>query len=150
MHLRQAGPEDADRIASLCVDHAAFERLCDCPFNQGWSARLARLILTGDIKVWMIEDAAGAVAGYASVSLQVATLGAYRYAHLDCLYLRPAARRKGLGNQMIKLIRRYAADSGCRELQWQTPDWNQDAVQFYEAMGADSSRKIRFRLSCAC
>ncbi len=34
-----------------------------------------------------------------------------------------------------------------REVQWQTPDWNTNAVRFYLRLGAQASNKTRFKLA---
>jgi hypothetical protein len=36
--------------------------------------------------------------------------------------------------------------SGIAKVQWQTPDWNESAIQFYRALGAADAAKVRFAL----
>ncbi|MDM4767930.1 GNAT family N-acetyltransferase [Pelomonas sp. SE-A7] len=145
--LRAAGPADAPVLAALCAEHAAYERLANWPADPGLASRLAEALASGRLNAWLVLTGSGEALGYASVTLDFATLGAYRFAHLDCLYLRPAARRQGLGQRLLDCVQAFASQQGCRELQWQTPPWNQGAIAFYEACGAQGCDKRRFRLA---
>ena len=47
---------------------------------------------------------------------------------------------------MLRTARLYALSVGIDELQWQTPEWNERAIQFYLREGAMSEIKSRFSL----
>jgi len=41
-------------------------------------------------------------------------------------------------------IKAYGKAINCSEIQWQTPDFNKEAIDFYKKLGADSKTKERF------
>jgi GNAT superfamily N-acetyltransferase len=142
--VRAATPADAAALAPLCAAHAAYERL---PYRAvGHVQRLQVALSSGQLNVWLLELDALAV-GYASVTLNFATLSCQHFAHLDCLYLAPAARGHGGGQALMRAVQAFATDQGCAELQWQTPDWNHDAMRFYARLGARASGKQRYTLN---
>ncbi len=144
--LGTAGPGDAPALATLCREHAAYERLATCVDDVGFEARLAAALAARRLHTWLAWRE-GQALGYVSLTLDFATLGAQPFAHMDCLYLRPAARGQGLGARLLRQALDFAAAQGCAELQWQTPDWNEGAQRFYLRAGATALDKKRFVLA---
>lgn len=56
--------------------------------------------------------------------------------HLDCLYLDPPFRGRGLGSRLIAQAATGARHHGLTAVRWQTPSWNTDAIRLYERLGA--------------
>lgn len=56
--------------------------------------------------------------------------------YLEDLYVKPAYRGKGLGKQLLEATAEEARRAGARRLDWQVLDWNEEAVRFYERIGA--------------
>lgn len=141
--VRAAVPADAEALAPLCAAHAAYERL---PYSAtGHTQRLRQALANGLLHVWLMEQGGSAV-GYASVTLDWATLSARRFAHLDCLYLDPEARGQGGGQMLMQAAQAFAREQGCTTLQWQTPEWNHGARRFYQRLGAVGVGKQRYAL----
>ena len=139
-----AAPDDAATLVPLCAAHAEFERL---PYSGvGHAQRLHAALARGQLLAWLLEGD-GMALGYASVTMDFATLSGRPYAHLDCLYLTPRARGQGGGQALMQVVRGFAIGQGYEELQWQTPQWNHDAARFYVQLGATASAKQRFTLS---
>jgi GNAT superfamily N-acetyltransferase len=130
-------------LVRLCAEHAAYER---ASFDaEGKEVALAHMLFAPDARLkCLIAEEAGRVIGYASFSVEVSTWDADRYMHMDCLFLRPAARNKGIGQLLMRRIAQEALALGVRRMQWQTPSFNVDAVRFYDRMGPE--RKEKFRL----
>ena len=59
-----------------------------------------------------------------------------RTLHLEDLFVTQAARGKGLGYALLDAVIRYGHAHGCRRVQWEVLDWNEDAIRFYKAQGA--------------
>ena len=141
--IRPACADDSEALAALCAEHAAYEKL-PCP-GTGHAARLAAALNADRFHAWMgLLD--GSPIGYASASFDFSTLSAQPFCHLDCLYLRPAARQLGLGEALLERVAACARKAGCAQLQWQTPVWNADAIRFYDRMGATRLEKQRYSL----
>jgi GNAT superfamily N-acetyltransferase len=144
--VRRAVPDDAGTLANLCAAHAAYERI---PYSaEGHAQRLHAALASGQLHAWLLEND-GLAQGYASVTLDFATLSGLLYAHMDCLYLAPCARNQGGGRALMQAVQVFAVAQGCAELQWQTPQWNHNAARFYDRMGACASAKQRYSLSLA-
>lgn len=56
--------------------------------------------------------------------------------YLEDLYVRPAARGRGLGSQMLAWLARLALERGCGRFEWAVLDWNEPALKVYRGLGA--------------
>lgn len=144
--VQRALPAHAAWLTPLCAAHAAYEQ---CAFAaEGHTERLQAALAQGRVQAWWLEPAGGGEAlGYASVTLDWATLQAQPFAHLDCLYLVEAVRGHGAGRLLVDAVVRFARAQGCSSLQWQTPHWNAGAIRFYQRLGAGAQTKARFTLA---
>lgn len=141
---RAVTPPGCALVRPLAVAHARYER-SDAEVPPDWGDRVAGLIAAGRLDLFVASDG-GAAIGYASVTTEVSTWTAGRYAHLDCLFVAEARRDAGVGRQLVGAVVDHARAQGLAELRWQTPTWNEDAVRFYRRLGAVESPKVRFTL----
>ena len=145
VQVRRASGADVPRLLPLCVEHAAFERL---PHALDHAAPDLTAALDGTpalLHAWLAECGDEAV-GYATASLDFSTLAAARYLHMDCLFVRENWRNRAIGRQLWQALHDFARASGCRQMQWQTPEWNTAAARFYRRLGACELRKRRYVL----
>ncbi len=56
--------------------------------------------------------------------------------YLEDLYVRPAARGRGLGSQMLAWLAKLALTRGCGRFEWAVLDWNEPALAVYRGLGA--------------
>ena len=56
--------------------------------------------------------------------------------YLEDLYVRPAARGRGLGKQLLVQLARLALARGCARFEWSVLDWNAPSIAFYRGLGA--------------
>ncbi|AOT07041.1 GNAT family N-acetyltransferase [Pseudoalteromonas luteoviolacea] len=82
--------------------------------------------------------------GYFSIIPQFSTWDMKEYLYLDCLFIQDTYRGMGIGKYVIHYIFNLAKKRGYQQVQWQTPDTNQSAIQFYLAQGAKPKAKHRF------
>ena len=146
--IRAVVPNDLDALLALCDEHARYERAGSIAVeNPGLKARLSSLLFADPPRLWawIAEDRSGPL-GYASASSEVSTWRASEYVHLDCLYLRDGQRGRGIGAALLRAVIAHARALGASQLQWQTPDWNQDAARFYRRHGASEAFKRRYTL----
>ncbi len=144
--IRPAAGADLPQVAALAADHAAYERADRPP--AGLPDRLAALISgpTPRLHLLVADTGGGKLVGYASCAPELSTWQGREYLHLDCLYLDEAYRGLGLGARLIGAAGELAGRLGLGELQWNTPDWNTDAIRFYRRLGATDRAKLRFSL----
>lgn len=55
---------------------------------------------------------------------------------LEDLFVLPAYRRQGVGTALLKAVARLARDRDYGRIEWSVLDWNREAIQFYERLGA--------------
>lgn len=145
--LRQISPADLPDLMLLCREHAQYEGL---PFvESGQADRLRSALFNASPRLfgWVVPSGNdGGLSGYMTATIDYATWSARPFVYLDCLYLRPVARRGGLGRTMMSTLADFARDHGCAEIQWQTPPTNAIGLAFYRALGARELAKARFSL----
>jgi GNAT superfamily N-acetyltransferase len=56
--------------------------------------------------------------------------------YLEDLFVRPAARSKGVGQALLRWLAAEAVKRGCGRLEWAVLDWNEPAIRFYKSLGA--------------
>ena len=56
--------------------------------------------------------------------------------YIEDLFVKPEIRGKGIGKIMIAFLAKLAKERKCGRLEWWCLDWNNDAIQFYENLGA--------------
>ena len=70
--------------------------------------------------------------------------------YLEDLFVRPEARGRGVGKQLLAWLARTALERGCARLDWAVLDWNEPAIGFYRSLGAVALDEwTAFRLSGA-
>ncbi|MFZ1686255.1 MAG: GNAT family N-acetyltransferase [Flavobacteriales bacterium] len=143
--IRSARAEDMEELIALCVEHAAYERTDYSP--EGKTEALSAMLFAADARLLcLVAEEDGALLGYATFSVEVSTWDADRYMHMDCLFLRPAARNKGIGRKLMQAIAQHALKKGVKRMQWQTPAFNTDAIRFYDRMKPVKKEKVRLFL----
>ncbi|MFE1903792.1 GNAT family N-acetyltransferase [Streptomyces gardneri] len=167
--VRHARAEDLERVVELVAEHAEYEKAA--PPAPGLATRLAGLLFGGTgredgfggpepadeprrpsggetprLRCLVAELPDGSLAGYATCAPELSTWDGVAYLHMDCLYLTSTARGHGLGPLLLDAVRAEARALGLTEIQWQTPAWNEDAIRFYDRLGATSKEKRRYSL----
>jgi ribosomal protein S18 acetylase RimI-like enzyme len=144
--VRRVTVSDLAEISALCSAHAAYEI---APFNpKGHAERLAVAISgTTPRAVLMLAEVNGHAVGYASICREFSTWTGRDFLHMDCLFVSECRRGQGIGRQLFDAVLDEAKRGAVAEVQWQTPEWNTNAIQFYRAMGAVDATKARFVLS---
>jgi len=74
--------------------------------------------------------------GFALYFTSFSTWLGRRGLYLEDLYVRPAARGRGVGRALLARLARIATSRGCRRLEWSVLDWNEPAIRFYRSLDA--------------
>src|SRR5262245_11798213 len=135
IQIREAGVEDVAVILGFIQELAEYEKLSH---EVVATEALLREHLFGGRRVAeaRIAEVGGQPMGYAlffrNFSAWLGRPGIY----LEDIYVRPAARGKGVGTALLREVARVAVQRGCGRLEWAVLDWNESAIEFYERMGA--------------
>lgn len=143
MKIRFAQEKDVPQLVGLCALHAEYEQSSYDPTNK-LEALKEHLFNSQNPVRCLVVETEGELMGYASFIKQFSTWDAGFYIYLDCLYLKESIRGHGIGTKLMEQVKGYGISEGCHLVQWQTPDFNENAIAFYQKLGASSKTKERF------
>ena len=145
--IRGVRESDVDAVVRLVHDLAEYERAPqECHLT---SAQLsAALFAPSPALFGHVAEVDGEVVGMSLWFLSFSTWTGTHGLYLEDLYVRPERRGGGLGRALFLALAKEAADRGLGRFEWSVLDWNQPAIDFYEAMGASPvSDWTRYRLA---
>lgn len=134
--IREAKENDLPQILKLIKELAEFEKLSQyvtadeaiLKENIFGSRRYAEVILA---------EYEGNLAGQAIFFYNFSTFQGKPGIYLEDLYVRPAYRKKGIGNELLKYLIDLAKSKNCGRVQWIVLEWNKPAIEFYKKIGAE-------------
>ena len=138
--IRPARPADVPVILSLIRALADYEKLT--VEVTATEARLRESLFPADPAAagpsayCVLAEADGVTAGFALYFFNYSTFLARSGLYLEDLFVRPEFRGRGLGKALLLYLARLANQRGCGRMEWTVLDWNQPAIDFYEAFGA--------------
>ena len=88
-----------------------------------------------NFEIFVIETNNG-LSGYASIIFQFSIWKGKSYIYLDDFYIQPAWRNKGIGLEIMTLIKIEAKTRGMDMIKWEVQIENQRGRIFYERLGA--------------
>jgi GNAT superfamily N-acetyltransferase len=133
--IRPAVPADVDAIFALMLELAEFEKLTHLFIATEAGVHDALFGARPSAEALVAVDA-GKIVAYALFFHNFSTFLGKRGLYLEDLYVQPAMRGGGLGKQMLRALATMALERQCGRFEWTVLDWNQNAIDFYEKMGA--------------
>ena len=122
IHAMIAALAEFEQLAQLCV--ASEADLADALFGQRPAAEV------------LIASDNGEAAGFALFFHNFSTFLGRRGLWLEDLFVRPAFRRRGCAQALLRALAGVAIERGCGRFEWAVLDWNTPAIDFYRALGA--------------
>lgn len=133
--LRAAAPADVPAIVGLIRELAAFEQLSHLVETTP-EKLMPHLFGERPVAECVVAEVDGAVVGFALFFTNFSTFRCQPGLYLEDLYVQPAHRGAGLGKALLSHLGRLAVERGCGRFEWSVLDWNQNAIDFYQRMGA--------------
>jgi GNAT superfamily N-acetyltransferase len=147
LELRFATGADVGLILAFIRELAEYERLAHEVVADEASLR-STLFGEKPFAEVVIAELDGAPAGFALFFHSFSTFLARPGIYLEDLYVRPEFRGRGIGGKVLVFLARLAVERGCGRFEWSVLDWNEDAIRFYRALGAESMDEwIGFRVT---
>ena len=143
--IRPIRVSEMDKLVELCYDHAIFE---EAAFDSdGKAEKLQSFIFSENpVLICLVAEVDEQLLGYITFTKEFSTWSAKYFYHMDCLYLKKEARKLGLGKKLMDTMVETAKQNNIDHIQWQTPESNKNAIDFYHHIGASSKPKQRFFL----
>ena len=96
----------------------------------------------------LIAYLGGEPAGFALFFHNYSTWLGKKGLFLEDLFVRPPARKHGVGYALFRELARIAVERDCGRMDWAVLDWNELAISFYRRIGARSMDEwMTFRLT---
>ena len=133
--IRPATAEDLPLIAALIRELAEYEKLShEVRFDE---VRLGEYLFGArPFAEVVIAEADGEACGFALFFHNFSTFEGRPGIYLEDLFVRPAARGRGLGKALLAHLAGLAIARDCARLEWWVLDWNAPSIGFYKALGA--------------
>jgi GNAT superfamily N-acetyltransferase len=133
--LRAAELRDVAPIVQLIRELAEFERLTHL---LQVTAEKLRPHLFGEKPAAeaMVAEVQGQVVAFALYFTNFSTFLAQPGLYLEDLFVQPAHRGSGIGEALLTRLAALAVERGYGRFEWSVLDWNENAIRFYQRMGA--------------
>lgn len=89
------------------------------------------------------EEEGVTIAGFVLFFPNYSTFLAKPGFYIEDLFVRECYRRKGLGKMLLTAVAKQAVKMGYGRVEWVVLDWNVNAINFYEQMGAKILKEWR-------
>jgi GNAT superfamily N-acetyltransferase len=135
--IRTATPADVQAILDLVHELAEYERAAG---EVRATAGQLHDALFGDRPAVFcdVAEVDREIVGFALWFLSFSTWMGRHGIYLEDLYVRPDQRRAGIGRALLEGLARRCAERGYGRLEWSVLDWNEPALGFYRAIGAEA------------
>lgn len=143
--IRKIRESEIERLVEMCSSHAEYEQASFDSTDKASALRVA--IFSEQRLVCYVIEAEQLIVGYFTYTFDFSTWDARQFLHLDCLYLEASYRGLRIADRVFEILVADARHHNCVNIQWQTPSFNQQAIKFYNRIGAKGKDKVRFELT---
>ena len=149
--IRSVTPADYDDVIAMLTQIAALHHRGRPDLFYGSGAKythadLAALAAKEGFSIFIADTPSVSCAGY--LFCQIADTEAhapmkpYRRLWIDDLFVRPEARRDGVGSALLAHARAFAAEKHCERVELNVWEFNEAAIAFYARNGFSTQRRI--------
>ena len=133
--VRPAQERDVEAIVELIRGLAEFEQLTHL-LRVTPQTLAPHLFGPKPVAEALVAESAGTLVAFALFFTNFSTFLAQPGLYLEDLFVRPEARGQGIGEALLTRLARLAVERGYGRFEWSVLDWNENAIRFYEGMGA--------------
>ena len=139
LEIREATAADVVHVHAMILELARYERAEHEVVGTESDLRRALFPDVGTPHVFCdVAMLDGEHAGFAVWFLNYSTWLAAPGIYLEDLYVCPTSRRAGVGQALLARLAARCVERGYGRLDWAVLDWNEPAIRFYEALGAEA------------
>jgi GNAT superfamily N-acetyltransferase len=138
--IRPAVSADAGLVLAFIRELADYEKLLH--EVEASEADLVRDLFGPEPRVFCdIAEEAGEPVGFALWFYTYSTFQGRHGLYLEDLFVRPAARARGIGTALLAHLAQRCLREGLGRLRWWVLNWNEPSIAFYRALGAESKEE---------
>jgi GNAT superfamily N-acetyltransferase len=148
-----AEPQYESLAELLCEVHTYYNEGSHVPLEMVRSHLVENLLGSDSpLRLVVAYEGTGRVLGFAAISLTYSlvepTPEQRRHCQLKELYVRSSERSRGVGKAIMAWLAQYAAENGCRRIDWPVKATNARGISFYLGLGAQQVvERLSFRLT---
>lgn len=136
LRIEQATEEDIPLILSFIHELARYERALDRVSATEESLRKT-LFGPRPYAEAVIARENGEAVAFALYYFSYASFSARPGLYLEDIFVRPRARKSGIGRQLITFLAHKALELDCARMEWSVLNWNEQAIGFYKKLSAE-------------
>jgi GNAT superfamily N-acetyltransferase len=110
------------------------------PVSWDFTQALREAVEAGDVEV-LAARAEGRMVGVAVLAYRLSVSAAGLFASIEDLYVRPDARRRGVGRALLEVVKERCASRGVSYVEAQVE--GEEAASFYSALGYEPEPGVR-------
>ena len=142
--IRAVVPGDVSELFEMIRELAAFEKLEDQLVTTPESLSTVLFAPSAGLEGLVAETDDGRLVGYALYFENFSSFLCRRGIYLEDVYVRPESRGSGVGKAFLTRLAEIAVRRGCGRMEWAVLDWNRNAIEFYQSIGAKVLEDWRF------
>jgi len=135
--LRPASQSDVDTVYELIVALAEYEHLRHLVTGTRELLEMALFGPRANAEA-VIAEVDSTPVGFALFFHTFSTFLCRPGLWLEDLFVVPEHRRAGIGRLLLSHVAKVAVERGCARMEWSALNWNEPALQFYAALGAET------------
>jgi GNAT superfamily N-acetyltransferase len=135
IRIRKAVKKDSVSILELIKELAKFEKL-EPPDKKAQKRIINDAFGKKPYYYILLAQAGKEVLGYAFYFYTYSSFLARRTLYLEDIFITERKRNKGIGKLFFKELLKIAKKEKCGRMEWCVLDWNKNAIEFYNKLGA--------------
>lgn len=135
VRIRKAGKKDSDSILGLINELAKFEKL-EAPGKKAQKRIINDAFGKKPYYYILLAQEGKEILGYAFYFYTYSSFLARRTLYLEDIFITEKMRNKGIGKLFFNELLKIAKKNKCGRMEWCVLDWNINAIEFYNKLGA--------------
>jgi GNAT superfamily N-acetyltransferase len=135
VRIRKAGIKDSDSILELINELAKFEKLKE-PGKKAQKRIINDAFGKKPYYYILLAHEGKEILGYAFYFYTYSSFLARRTLYLEDIFITDKMRNKGIGKLFFNELLKIAKKNKCGRMEWCVLDWNKNAIEFYNKLGA--------------
>ncbi len=143
INIQKANQRDTKNIINLIIELAKFEKLPP-PDKNAVSRLIKHAFGNKPLFNILIAKTNGLAIGYAFYFFTYSSFLARKTLYLEDIFISENHRNKGIGKLFMRELLKIAKRQKCGRMEWCVLDWNKNAINFYDKLGARELKEWKY------